>query len=144
MVVKIKIYDDKNHRDQVIDLWASIFNYQDLRNEPSLIIDKKLAVKDNLFFIAIENGDVLGAIMAGYDGHRGWIYSLAVLSGKRRAGIGTRLLKHAENELIKLGCVKINLQIFQHNGIVKHFYLNNGFEIEDRISMGKEITENVK
>jgi ribosomal protein S18 acetylase RimI-like enzyme len=144
MYIKILTYDDKKHRDQVIDIWKSIFNYKDLRNEPSLIIDKKIAVNDNLFYVAIENGDIIGTIIAGYDGHRGWIYSLAVLPEKRRIGIGTKLLKHAENELKQLGCVKINLQIFQHNEIVKEFYLKNGYEIEERISMGKEITENVK
>jgi ribosomal protein S18 acetylase RimI-like enzyme len=144
MNIEIKLYDNKTHRSQVIDIWASIFNYQAPRNKPSLIVDKKFAVNDDLFFIAVENGVIVGTIMAGYDGHRGWIYSLAVIPEKRRARIGTRLLKHAENELKKLGCVKINLQVFQHNEIVKEFYLKNGYEIEDRISMGKEITENIK
>jgi ribosomal protein S18 acetylase RimI-like enzyme len=109
------------------------------------VIDKKLAVDDDLFFIAIdtEKEIIVGAIMAGYDGHRGWIYSLAVIPELRRAIIGTNLLKRAENELIKLGCVKINLQIMQNNEIVKEFYLKNGYQIEERISMGKELTENI-
>ena len=144
MDVEIRTYDDKEHRNQVLDIWTSIFKYKDPRNNPSLSIDKKLAVNDNLFFIAIENGEIVGTIMAGYDGHRGWIYSLAVIPEIRRAKIGTKLLKHTENELRKLGCVKINLQIFQENEIVKEFYLKNGYLIEERISMGKEITENIK
>ena len=144
MDVEIKTYDDKAHRNQVIDIWTSIFKYEDPRNNPSLLIDNKLAVNDNLFFVAIENGEIVGTIMAGYDGHRGWIYSLAVIPEKRRTKIGTKLLKHTESELKKLGCVKINLQIFQHNEIVKEFYLKNGYHIEERISMGKEIPENIK
>jgi len=100
-------------------------------------------VDDGLFFVAMENGKVVGTIMAGYDGHRGWIYSLAVIPERRRVRIGARLLQHAETELRKLGCVKINLQIFERNVIVKEFYLKKGYDVEDRISMGKEIVENI-
>lgn len=142
--IEIKTYDNNKHRQQVIDIWTTVFGYIDKRNDPALIIDKKLAVNDKLFFVAIENGKVIGTIMAGYDGHRGWIYSMAVLSEKRKANVGTLLLQHAENELNKLGCFKINLQIHEHNEKVKEFYLKNGYKIEDRISMGKEIPENIK
>lgn len=144
MVIEIQTYDNPKHRDQVIDILTSIFRYQAPRNDPAIVIDKKIAVDDNLFFVAVEDGAIVGTILAGYDGHRGWIYSLAVIPEKRRANIGTRLLKHAETELKKLGCVKINLQIFQDNEDVKIFYLKNGYNIEERISMGKEICENVK
>jgi ribosomal protein S18 acetylase RimI-like enzyme len=143
MNLEIKTYDNKKHRNEIIDIWTSVFGYKDARNNPSLVIDKKRAVNDDLFFVAIENGKVVGTIMAGYDGHRGWIYSLAVLPEKRKANIGTRLLQHTENELIKRGCVKINLQINEYNEDVKEFYLKNGYAIEDRISMGKEIPENI-
>ena len=144
MNLEIKTFDNKEHRNEVIDIWTSIFGYKDPRNNPSLVIDNKLAVNDNLFFIAMENGKIVGTIMAGYDGHRGWIYSLAVIPEKRKANVGTKLLKHTENELKKLGCVKINLQIYKNNKIVKEFYLKNGYDIEERISMGKEIPENIK
>jgi ribosomal protein S18 acetylase RimI-like enzyme len=82
--------------------------------------------------------------MAGYDGHRGWIYSMTVVPEKRNLNVGTTLLKRAENELKKLGCVKINLQIFKDNESVKDFYLKNGYSVEDRISMGKEIKANIQ
>ena len=144
MNLEIKTFDNKEHRNEVIDIWTSIFGYKDPRNNPSFVIDNKLAVNDNLFFIAMENGKIVGTIMAGYDGHRGWIYSLAVIPEKRKANVGTKLLKHTENELKKLGCVKINLQIYKNNEIVKEFYLKNGYDIEERISMGKEIPENIK
>lgn len=81
--------------------------------------------------------------MAGYDGHRGWIYSLAVISEKRIKSAGSSLLHHAENELKKLGCAKNNLQIIQTNEKVAQFYIKNGYAIEKRISMGKEIRENI-
>lgn len=144
MNIVIIPFNNEEHRNQVIDIWSTIFRYSDKRNDPALIIDKKLAVDDNLFFIAVENNKVVGTIMAGYDGHRGWIYSMAVLPEKRKANVGTLLLHHAENELKKLGCFKINLQIHDHNENVKEFYLKNGYDIENRISMGKEITENIE
>ncbi len=144
MNIEIRTFNNKEHRDQVVEIWSSIFGYKERRNNPSFIIDNKLAVNDNLFFIAMEKDKIVGTIMAGYDGHRGWIYSLAVVPEKRRTNIGTKILKHAESELKKLGCAKINLQIHKKNEMVKEFYLKNGYDIEDRISMGKEILENIE
>jgi ribosomal protein S18 acetylase RimI-like enzyme len=144
MNVEIRTYDDNEHRYQVIDIWTSIFEHRDARNDPSLTIDKKLAMKDDLFFVALENDNIVGSIMAGYDGHRGWIYTVAVIPEKRKTKIGSKLLEHAEKELKKLGCVKINLQVYNSEEFVTDFYLKNGYKIEDRISMGKEIPENIK
>lgn len=135
-------YSDSLHRDQVIGLWKDVFGYEDAHNEPGLVIDKKLAVADGLFFVATSGATVLGTVMAGYDGHRGWIYSLAVAPAYRHAGIGTGLLKHAEDELAARGCVKINLQIIEGNKDVQAFYLSNGYRTEERISMGKRLMEN--
>ncbi len=142
--MEITNYIDHQHRSQVIEIWKSIFNYKDARNDPDFLIDCKLAVNDDLFFVAISRNKVIGTIMAGYDGHRGWIYSLAVIPEKRDQSIGTGLLIHAENALKRLGCAKVNLQIVQSNEVVKGFYLKNGYKIEERISMGKEIKENIK
>jgi ribosomal protein S18 acetylase RimI-like enzyme len=140
----IELFDNSKHREQVIELWNSAFANKDARNRPELSIDRKLSVKDDLFFIARDDDQVIGTIMAGYDGHRGWIYSMVVVPEKRKSKVGTTLLKHAENELEKLGCVKINLQIFKDNEGVADFYLKNGYSIEERISMGKEITDNIQ
>jgi len=111
--------------------------------EQILAIDKKLAVDDQLFFVAMANNAVVGTVMAGYDGHRGWIYSMAVSPSCRRQGIGSRLVAHAERALISKGCVKINLQIMEGNERVMEFYSSLGFTVERRISMGKPIRENV-
>lgn len=144
MDIRVEPLDYGEHRDQVVDLWTGVFGYGDARNEPGLVIDKKLAAGDSLFFVALADDGVAGTVMAGYDGHRGWIYSLAVLPGSRRRGIGTRLLEHAERGLRELGCVKINLQILGPNEDAREFYLENGYRVEERISMGKEIPENVR
>lgn len=143
MDVRIEPFDDREHRDQVVDLWTREFGYPDPRNEPGLVIDKKLAAGDGLFFVALVDDRVAGTVMAGYDGHRGWVYSLAVLPGSRRRGVGTMLLEHAERGLRERGCVKINLQILDRNEGARGFYLSRGYRVEERISMGKEIPENI-
>lgn len=137
MQVKIIPYNDSKHREQVTGLWTAVFGYSAARNNPEFSIDKKLAHGDGLFWVAEESDRVRGTIMAGYDGHRGWLYSLAVATGSRFKQIGTELLKQAEEKLKQLGCVKINLQILSSNEAVKQFYMKNGYNVEERISMGK-------
>ena len=144
MGVEIVPFDDGVHRGQVVNLWKRVFGYPDQRNEPSLVIDKKVEASDGLFLVALDGGHVVGTVMAGYDGHRGWIYSMAVEPRRRRQGIGSMLLERAEGELRALGCVKINLQIFGSNESVAEFYRRNGYRVGDRTSMGKEIPENVR
>lgn len=86
---------------------------------------------------------VIGTVMGSYDGHRGWIYSLAVADVHRRQRVGSDLMAPVETALVSLGCVKINLQIVDGNGQVEAFYQKPGYTTESRISMRKCIAENV-
>lgn len=83
-------YRDRLHRAQVVALWQEAFGYDSAHNLPSLAIDKKLAVNDGLFFVATDKKVVIGTLLAGYDGHRGWLYSVAVRADYRRQGLGRR------------------------------------------------------
>jgi ribosomal protein S18 acetylase RimI-like enzyme len=139
----IRPFEDRAHRAQVVELWQRVFGYGTAHNAPNFAIDKKLAMGDGLFFVAEAGEKVVGTIMAGYDGHRGWIYSVAVLPEYRKRGLGSQLMRHAEERLKFLGCPKINLQIMQENEAVEAFYRNLGYETEQRISMGKKIPENI-
>jgi enamine deaminase RidA (YjgF/YER057c/UK114 family)/GNAT superfamily N-acetyltransferase len=141
--VAIATYDDGRHRLQVIELWKEVFGYDTPHNRPDLSIDRKLAVGDGLFFVAIRDDRVVGTVLAGYDGHRGWLYSVAVHPASRKSGIGIALVGHAERALIERGCVKINLQIVAANQAVAAFYRKLGYVVEERISMGKRIARNV-
>ncbi len=141
--VTIIPYADAAHRSQVMALWGAVFGYDAPHNKPSLAIDRKIATDDGLFFVALAGALVVGTVMAGYDGHRGWIYSVAVSPSHRRQGIGTRLVSMAEQALTGQGCVKINLQILEGNASVTAFYESLGFSVEKRISMGKRIPKNV-
>lgn len=139
----IKPYDNEKHRDHVISLWNEVFGYEAAHNLPQLVIDKKLEFGDGLFFVALDEGAVIGTVMAGYDGHRGWIYSIAISPEYRHQGIGSLILSFAEQKLMELGCMKINLQIMDGNEAVQNFYLTNGYLTEKRISMGKSLPENI-
>jgi ribosomal protein S18 acetylase RimI-like enzyme len=121
----------------VVALWTAVFGYSAAHNEPTSVIEHKLAFQRELFFVASLDGHVVGTVMGGYDGHRGWIYSLAVSPEVRRRGIGAALMQHVEIALANLGCPKINLQVVASNAAVVDFYKTLGYAIEERISMGK-------
>jgi ribosomal protein S18 acetylase RimI-like enzyme len=137
-------FENSKHRDQVISLWEEVFGYEADHNRPELVIDKKLEFGDGLFFVATNNQVVIGTVMAGYDGHRGWIYSVAVAVNYQKQAVGSQLLSFAEEKLSKLGCLKINLQIIEGNEAVENFYRSNGYHTEKRISMGKRLPQNIK
>jgi ribosomal protein S18 acetylase RimI-like enzyme len=110
---------------------------------PSIAIDKKLEAKDDLFFVARLEGKIVGTILAGYDGHRGWLYSVAVHPSHRQKGLGSALVRRAEQALTERGCMKLNLQVMSGNESVDGFYESLGYVVEKRVSMGKRIPENI-
>ena len=137
--IVIRRYQSED-RDDVINLWRCAFPGDPPHNEPNAVIDAKLAV-DQLLFVAIDDCKVVGTAMAGYDGHRGWLYSVAVDPDRRRQGLGKRLVTHTVDTLKAAGCVKVNLQIRASNAPVIAFYDALGFAVEERISMGKLLKE---
>jgi ribosomal protein S18 acetylase RimI-like enzyme len=77
--------------DAVAALWREVFPDDPPWNEPALVIAKKRDVQSDLFLVAMENGTLAGTAMGGYDGHRGWIYAVAVRPDLRRRGLGQRV-----------------------------------------------------
>ena len=127
----------ESDQTEVIALWKDVFAYSAPHNDPLTAIRQKLKVGRNLFGVAVLGGQVVGTILGGYDGHRGWIYSLAVHPQHRRRGIASALVKWAEAGLIDRGCMKVNLQLMASNIATTAFYENLGYKVEERISMGK-------
>jgi ribosomal protein S18 acetylase RimI-like enzyme len=121
----------------VQDLWAQAFPDDPPRNAPVLAIARKLQVQPELFFVAALGDVLVGAVMAGYDGVRGWIYHLAVGAEWRRRGFATALVREAESALACLGCPKVNLQVRGNNAELVAFYRKLGFVVEDRVSLGR-------
>lgn len=129
-------------RSQVDELWDRVFPGSTGHNDPKAAIDRKTSHDDGLFFVAVDNDVVIGTVMGGYDGHRGWVYSVAVSPDAQRRGIGTALMKHVELALAERGCPKVNLQVRADNDAVVAFYESLGYLVEERVSLGKLIEPN--
>jgi ribosomal protein S18 acetylase RimI-like enzyme len=123
----------------VIALWNEALPDAAPHNEPARAIRAKLAVDRDLFLVAEVEGAVVGTVMGGYDGHRGWVYSVAVEARHRRRGIGAALLRRLEAALCERGCLKVNLQVRASNAGVIAFYEKLGYGVEERVSMGKRL-----
>ena len=108
-------------------------------NDPRKDIRRKLAVRPDQFLVAEVEGVVVGTVMAGYDGHRGWINYLGVDPMCRRQGIGRALMAEAERLLRLEGCPKINLQVRTSNTEAIEFYRRIGFMMDDVVSMGRRL-----
>lgn len=108
-------------------------------NDPKRDIERKLAEHPELFLVGEDGNAVVGTAMAGYDGHRGWVYYLAIDPAAQGRGFGRMLMEHAEQLLLALGCAKINLQLRRGNDATAAFYRGLGYLEDDVISMGKRL-----
>ncbi len=126
-------------RKDVADLWRLVFPEAPAHNRPEDDFDRKMRVQSELFLLAEDKGEILGSVMAGYDGHRGWIYYLAVHPDHRRQGLGRKLTEAAEAGLAKVGCPKVNLQVRSDNEAVASLYRSMGYLDEERLSFGKRL-----
>ncbi|MGD8545241.1 MAG: GNAT family acetyltransferase [Candidatus Bathyarchaeota archaeon] len=129
---------DPRYQKAVVDLWEKC-GLVIPQNEPVEDIQKKLDFQPELFFIALLDSQLVGSIMVGYEGHRGWINYLAVLPSFQRRGYGRKLVNKAIDELKKIGCLKLNLQVRKSNAPVVEFYRHLGFKEEERISLGMRL-----
>jgi ribosomal protein S18 acetylase RimI-like enzyme len=108
-------------------------------NDPHKDIARKLAIQPELFLVAEYEGVVVGTVMVGYEGHRGWVSYLAVSPEHQRKGLGRLLMQHAEAVLLALGCPKLNLQVRHDNTAVLHFYASLGYGEDAVASFGKRL-----
>lgn len=122
----------------VIDLWRRCGLTRPW-NDPAKDVRRKLAVRPDLFLVGLLDGAVAATVMAGYDGHRGWINYLAVDPDYRRRGLGRALMAEAERLLREAGCPKINLQVRGTNADVIAFYRSLGYTVDDVVSLGKRL-----
>lgn len=136
--LRISLYQDSDERF-VVALLNEVLPDDSPHNDPIVAIRQKLAVERDLFFVAFADGLVVGTAMGGYDGHRGWIYSVAVRKEHRGKGIGRALIERLEETLMQRGCLKVNLQVRASNVGVTKFYEKLGYQVEERVSMGKRL-----
>ncbi|MEO6532899.1 MAG: GNAT family acetyltransferase [Pseudolysinimonas sp.] len=131
---------EEGDTDEVVALWR-LCGLTRPWNDPHRDIERKLLVQRELFLVGVEegNGEVIGSIMAGYEGHRGSVNYLAVHPDARGAGHGRTLMAEAEALLIAHGCPKINLQVHGDNAEALGFYAAIGYLVDDVVSLGKRL-----
>lgn len=122
----------------VAELWK-VCNLVAPYNDP--ISDLRFACKNpsSTVFVAVEGDHVVGTVMAGHDGHRGWLYYVATLPQRRHCGIAKRLIAAAEQWLQQQGIPKVMLLVREGNQMVMDFYSKLGFEVTPRVTMSKWI-----
>ena len=137
--LQIRPYRESD-QDAVVELWREC-GLVAPQNDPVKDIRRKLGVQRDLFLVGLLGDRLVATVMAGYEGHRGWINYLAVAIDCRRRGFGRRLMDEAETLLRAAGCPKVNLQVRSSNTDVIGFYRDIGYTVEDRVSMGKRLEE---
>ena len=124
----------------VIQLWRNAGLVR-AWNDPHRDILRKLKVQSQWFLVAEQNQSIIASVMAGYDGHRGWINYLAVDPSCQGNGVGGKMMQYAEQQLLDFGCPKINLQIRTENKDVIAFYESLGYLEDDVVSYSKRLIE---
>ncbi|MCE4024934.1 GNAT family acetyltransferase [Microbacterium sp. Au-Mic1] len=143
---------DRDDTDAVVALWEDAGLTRPW-NDPRADIERKLEVQPELFLVAEERTQertggghaarIVGSVMAGYDGHRGWLYYLASASDRRGDGIGRALVLEAERLLLAMGCPKVQLMVRVGNEQVLGFYDALGYERFEVGNTGKRLIHDV-
>lgn len=125
-------------QNEVVRLWERCELVRP-SNDPHKDIQRKLRVRPDLFLVGVEEGHIVASVMAGYEGHRGWLNYVAVDPDHRREGRARSIVAAAEQRLRAEGCAKINLQVRSANVGAIEFYRRIGYSIDDVVSMGKRL-----
>ena len=141
MRIRIRSYQPQD-QEEVVRIWKEC-GLVVPQNDPVKDIRRKLRRQRELFRVAIAGGKVVGTIMGGYDGHRGWINYLGVDPSRRGLGTAKKLMGDMEGRLKKLGCPKINLQVRISNAGVGGFYEKLGYARDKVFSYGKRLVHEV-
>jgi ribosomal protein S18 acetylase RimI-like enzyme len=100
----------------------------------------KLRRDPELFLVAERDDRIVGCVMGGWDGRRGWIYHLAVKPEHQRKKIGAGLVHEIEKRLVAKGAKKVNAQVYRWNEKSSDFFKAMGYETQpDLIMIGKQL-----
>jgi ribosomal protein S18 acetylase RimI-like enzyme len=106
-------------------------------NDPAADFARSLDAADSAVLVARDGTALTGSVMVGYDGHRGWVYYLAVASDRRRQGLGRTLMAAAETWLRARGCPKVQLMVRTGNAEALAFYERLGLSAQDVVTLGR-------
>jgi ribosomal protein S18 acetylase RimI-like enzyme len=108
-------------------------------NDPHADIRRKQAVQPELFLVGEVDREIVTTAMAGYDGHRGSVYYLAVSPAHQRCGYGRAVMAEIERRLEALGCPKLNLMVRHDNRGALGFYERLGYDEATVVTLGKRL-----
>jgi ribosomal protein S18 acetylase RimI-like enzyme len=131
---------EPNDEDAVIRLWERCGLTRPW-NDPRKDIARKRSEQPDLFLVGLAGGAIVASVMAGFDGHRGWVYYLAVAPEHRGKSFGRRLMREVEHRLIERGCPKLNLQVRASNPEAIAFYRKLGYVEDEVVSLGRRLIE---
>lgn len=131
---------NERDRQKTINLWQNC-NLTVPWNNPDRDIDLKLQVDPDLFLVMEDQTQIIGSGMGGYEGHRGWIYYLAIAPEYRKCGYGKKLVHEIEKRLKQRGCPKVNLMVRTTNTAVLNFYTSLGYTDSEVVCLGKRLDE---
>jgi len=137
--MQIRTYKTEDEQ-QIIKLWLEC-NLTTAWNNPKRDIARKMQDSPELFFVGEIDGKIVASCMAGYDGHRGWIYYLAVKPDLQKQGAASTLMNHAEKALREIGCPKIDLMVRKTNHKVISFYHKIGYTDDPVVVLSKRLQE---
>jgi ribosomal protein S18 acetylase RimI-like enzyme len=125
-------------QESVIALWRASGLLRPW-NDPIKDIQRKVAEQPELFLVGESEAAVVATAMVGYEGHRGWIYYMAVAPDKQGHALGGRMIRAAEDMLLARGCPKVCLMVRTSNTGVIDFYRKQGYEVDDVVAMAKRL-----
>ncbi|QJQ32290.1 GNAT family acetyltransferase [Sphingomonas lacunae] len=108
-------------------------------NDPQADFDLALTTPTSTILTARNPMAIVGTVMVGFDGHRGWVYYLAVDPSLRRSGLGRHLMAAAEAWLRRAGSPKIQLMVRGDNQAAVGFYQALGYQIQDVLTIGRRL-----
>ena len=137
MSMMVRAFEAKDEH-AVVELWSRCGLIRPT-NDPHADVQRKLRVRPDLFLVGVLEGEIVASVMAGYEGHRGWLNYVAVDPAHQRQGLGKAIIAHAEARLRESGCPKINLQVRTGNHVAIDFWERIGYARDDVVSMGKRL-----
>lgn len=106
-------------------------------NDPHTDLRRAMDGPCSTVLAALDDGVLAGTAMVGHDGHRGWVYYLAVRADRRRAGLGRDLMQASERWLLERDVPEVNLMVRRTNTAVLAFYESLGYEDGDVVVLGR-------
>jgi len=135
--LKIRTFQPRDE-SAVVALWEACALTRPW-NDPRKDIARKLKVQPELFLVGEAEHEIIASVMAGYEGHRGWVNYLAVSPAYRGRGYGRALMQHVETELERRGCPKLSLMVRSSNRDAMEFYRRLGYQEDESVSFGKRL-----